>query len=88
MADLDERVGRVRAEFDALLGRARERLLADAPVERVQRHYVATAFRLHEDAEAQAVLATAGDQAALESLDSYALKLEERHAALVAEFPP
>jgi hypothetical protein len=87
MADLDERIGRVRTEFDALLGRAREGLLAGAPVERVQRHYVATAFRLLEDAEAQAILAAAGDQTALESLDRYAVELEELHAALVGEFP-
>jgi hypothetical protein len=88
MGSVDERIGRVRAEFDELLARARERLLADAPVERIHNDYVTRAFLILADAEAQAVLAAVGDQAALESLDEHASKLEELHAALIAEFPP
>jgi hypothetical protein len=88
MADLDKRIDRVRTEFDELLASARERLLAGASLERIQRHYVTRAFLVLEDAEAQAILAAADDRAALESLDESALKLAELHAALIAEFPP
>jgi len=87
VADVDERIARIRGEFDALIAHAREHLVAGAPVERIQGHYVAAAFQLLEDAEARAVLASGGDRAALESLDQDASRLEALHAALLAEFP-
>lgn len=87
MTEVDARIARVRDAFDVLLARSRERLLAGAAVERIHRHYLAAAFEILEDAEARAVLASAGDVTALESLNEDAAKLEELHAALIAEFP-
>ena len=87
VAEVDERIAEIRDAFDELLARARERLLAGGPVERIQRYYVANAFRILEDAEARALIASAGDRAAMESLDEHATKLEGLHAALIAEFP-
>ncbi|MDQ3934255.1 MAG: hypothetical protein M3340_06445 [Actinomycetota bacterium] len=85
MADIDERIGRIREEFDSLLLTARRRLLAGAPVERVQGYYVTLAFSIVEDAEARAVLAS-GDDSALEALAEHATRLAELHAELAAEF--
>jgi len=63
-------------------------LLANAPIERIQTHYVTQAFLVLEDADAQAVLAAAGDQTPSESLDEHASKLEKLHAALLRSFLP
>jgi hypothetical protein len=86
--ELESAIADVRDLFDALLASARERLVAGAPLNRIHEAYVTVAFRILEAAEADALLASAGDGTALTRLAQQARELEDLQEALAAEFPP
>ena len=83
---LDELMRAARTLAYAVLAAAADALNAGAPLDRIQGHFVARAARLLSDAEADAVLASAGDASALAAIERHVDDLAELQAQLDAEF--
>lgn len=66
--DIDQLIGLTRDLAEDIVALAGELLLSGADIEWVQRQYVVSAIELLADAEAQGVLAAAGDRDALDAL--------------------
>jgi len=85
VSDLDDQIARVRDRFDTFLVAARAALMSGKQPTRVQGHYLVAAFEIMEAAEADAVLAAAGDVDALRSLPAHTTALAELTLAMGAE---
>jgi hypothetical protein len=86
MDRVDRLLAAVRQTVVQLLASSGRHLASGADLDRIQGHYVAGALRALEDAEAYAVLASAGDSTALTAIEAVLATLESLHDELDAEF--
>jgi hypothetical protein len=74
--ETSEQLSEARDSMDAVFALANRLLLSGAAIERVHNQYIAPAFELLVEAEAQALLAARGDRAARRVLERLATQLE------------
>jgi acetyl-CoA acetyltransferase len=77
----------VRRQARVVLARAHDAVEEGAPIARVIDYYVARAFDLAADAEAHAILVSAGDPAGLPAIETCLKDLEALLDELEEEFP-
>lgn len=85
MDETYETLSEARNSMDRVYAYAKALLDSGAPVERVHRDYITAAFDLLDEAEAQALLAAAGDRAANQALKQIVEQLTNLREAARSE---